>query len=337
MDILENAKIIRGRYTIVKHLGGGSFGQTYVVEDRDLPNNQKRVLKRLKPQKNDDYTLEVAGPLFNKEAETLNNLKHDQIPRLLAYFEEDKEFYLVQELISGHDLSNEIQAGKPWTEDQVITLLKNVLPVLEYIHSQNVIHRDLKPANLMRRKEDQKIVLIDFGAVKQVSNQVLNAEGEAQSTKAIGTNHYMPSEQQGGHPVFNSDIYTLGVIAIQALTGSFPLPIDSQTKEILWRDRAQVSDGLADILDKMVCFYFRQRYQSATEVLDALDSLTNPAPDIEQPPPPLPPKRFFKPLLIGLIFCSVVGVIALPKLIQKLVDSQLNLNPKTISGISTKF
>jgi serine/threonine-protein kinase len=193
----------------------------------------------------------------------------------LAHFEEDQQFYLVQEFIRGHDLSKELIAGKQWTEAQVIEFLEDILKTLEFVHQQKVIHRDIKPANLIRRKQDEKIILIDFGAVKEIETLVANTQGNTHSTIAVGTPGYMPNEQQGGKPRFSSDIYAAGMVAIQGLTGVSPeqLPEDTTTGEIIWRQQAQVNDKLAAILDKMVRSHFRDRYHSVAEVLSDLHNL----------------------------------------------------------------
>jgi len=212
--------------------------------------------------------------LFRTEAEILEKLgKHDQIPQLLASFEEDTEFYLVQEFIDGHTLTDELADGKRLSEQQVVGIIRDVLHVLEFIHDRHVIHRDLKPGNLIRRKHDQQLVLIDFGAVKQIQPQDLN-EGEL-ATVAIGTRGYAPAEQLAGHPAVNSDIYALGMICIQALTGRVPhqLESDVNTGSVVWRQMAQVSPDLAALLDRMVCYYFSDRYQSTQEVMRDLKPL----------------------------------------------------------------
>ncbi|GAB4178605.1 MAG: hypothetical protein Fur006_11210 [Coleofasciculaceae cyanobacterium] len=185
--------MLSNRYQIVKHLGGGGFGQTYLAQDMQLPGKPLCVVKQLKPQANDPLTLQVARRLFDREAHALYQLgNHDQIPRLLAHFDQEQEFYLVQEFIEGHDLKQELTIGRQWNEIQVIALLQEVLKILEFVHQQGVIHRDIKPANLIRRQQDDKIVLIDFGAVKQVSAQTVNSEGHTILTVAIGSSGYCP-------------------------------------------------------------------------------------------------------------------------------------------------
>ena len=152
--------------------------------------------------------------------------------------------------------------GRSWTESQVIALLQDVLNILAFVHQYGVIHRDLKPDNLIRRDSDGKLVLIDFGAVKQVRT-VTAVPGFNNATVAIGTPGYMPREQILGNPQPNSDIYSLGIIAIQALTGLHPtqLPEDPTTRELSWQRQMQVSPGLVAILNKMVRYDYRQRYK----------------------------------------------------------------------------
>lgn len=266
-----------GRYQIISYLGGGGFGQTYLAQDTHLPGHPTCVVKHLKPKLLDPLSLETAKRLFETEAQVLYRLSDfSQIPRLLAHFEEGQEFYLVQEYIDGNNLSMELMPGLRLPEQQVVPLLQDILEVLVFIHQQNVIHRDLKPSNLIRRRRDQRIVLIDFGAVKQLSSQIIQVQGHTTRTIAIGSPGYMPSEQMAGRPRFCSDLYAVGMIGIQALTGAHPreLPEDPRTSELFWRDRAIVSPELGDILDKLVRYDFRQRYQSALEVLVDLQPFT---------------------------------------------------------------
>ncbi|NMF56785.1 serine/threonine-protein kinase [Pseudanabaena yagii] len=295
------AKVLDGRYKLIKKIGAGGFGQTFIARDMRRPGSPPCVVKQLKPASDDPNFIREARRLFNTEAETLEKLgKHDQIPQLLAYFEEDKQFFLVQEFIEGRSLYDELKAPLPEVSDldhqtqeqileelqnidapprdkqlgevEVLKILKDVLEVLEFVHSEGVIHRDIKPDNLIRRKKDQKIVLIDFGAVRamQDANTKLTADekGESRFTVTIGTPGYMPSEQCAGRPNYSSDIYALGMVAIKALTGYAPtdLPTDPSTGELVWRDKAKVSNGLAMVLTRMVRYHYTQRYQSVREV-----------------------------------------------------------------------
>ncbi|MFB2938560.1 CHASE2 domain-containing protein [Aerosakkonemataceae cyanobacterium BLCC-F154] len=277
-DLESSSKTVGGRYEIIKILGAGGFGETYIAQDTQRPGNPLCVVKQLKPDIHNPKHLDLARRLFPREAEALERLgKHDQIPQLLAYFEENEEFYLVQEFIDGHSLEDELPQGKQLSEAEVINMLKELLPVLEFVHNNGVIHRDIKPNNIIRRHCDRKLVLIDFGAVKQISTQVLNSDGSTRFTVAIGTQGYAPSEQCSGRPRPNSDIYALGITAIKALTGVSPTQLiqDTKTGEILWTHKVQVSPELAAIVSKMVYYDFNQRYQTATEVIEDLLNLAN--------------------------------------------------------------
>lgn len=198
--------------------------ETYLAEDLDVPTKPKPkcVVKHLKPQSTNPEIIQIAQNLFNREAEVLYRLGnlHSQIPKSQAHFEEEKEFYLVQEFVDGEDLSKEIIPGKRLDEDSVKQLLEDILTVLVVVHEQNIIHRDIKPANLMRRHVDGKIVLIDFGTVKEI--MTVNASGQTGLTITIGTAGYMSNEQAVGQPKLCSDVYAVGMIGIYALTGIQP-------------------------------------------------------------------------------------------------------------------
>ncbi|HEY9613140.1 serine/threonine-protein kinase [Allocoleopsis sp.] len=281
-------QLLAKRYQILRVLGAGAFGQTYVAQDTHIPGNPTCVVKHLKPASNSPKLLETARELFQREAETLVKLgKHEQIPQLMAYFEEDQEFYLVQEFIEGHTLTKELLPGQQLPESQVKQLLVEVLEILEFVHSQGVIHRDIKPDNIMRRHKDDKLVLIDFGAIKQVQTPSLSMVGQEQSVATstrIGTPGYAPTEQERGKPRPSSDIYALGIVAIQALTGLYPHQIleDDETGELIWQHLAQVSPRLAAILTKMVRYHFKDRYQSAAEALQALQQLQHPSSPLDK-------------------------------------------------------
>lgn len=274
---VDSDRPIGGRYKIVCQLGTGGFGRTFLAQDMHLPGQPQCVVKQLKPQTTDQSALQMARRCFNTEAQVLYQLgNHDQIPRLLAHFEDNQEFYLVQEFVKGHPLSKELGKGKPWTEGQAIALMKDVLQVLAFVHEQQVIHRDIKPSNLIRRHEDHRIVLIDFGAVKQVGVPSADLEtGLTNLTISIGTQGYMPNEQIAGKPRLSSDVYAIGVIGIQVLTGIHPRHLGEDEKgEIEWHHRApHVSRDLLDVIDRMVRYDFRDRFTTASEVLEALEAL----------------------------------------------------------------
>ncbi len=289
-------KLLKGQYQVIDTLSAGGFCQTYLAKDISAASSPACVIKQLKSAPNYANYLPTLGELLDREAEALKKLgSYNQVPQLLAHFEEDNEFYLVQELIVGHPLTAELHPHQQWSETQVRELLQEVLSILEYIHAQGLIHRDIKPSNLIRRQQDNKLVLIDFGAVKQAWTQVITEGGKTSTnyafgvaaTIAIGTPGYTPPEQERGIPRPNSDIYALGAIAIQAITGLDPTQIleDRETGEMLWQQHAQVSDRLATIINNMVRYHFKERYQSATEVLQALQVQATGTP-ISVPAPP---------------------------------------------------
>ncbi|MFZ4443547.1 MAG: protein kinase domain-containing protein [Planktothrix agardhii] len=270
-------QLLDGRYQVIDVIESTDFGKTYLARDTRRPGESLCFVKHLHLTPADAKLVNVARQRFQQEAKVLEKLsQHDQIPQLLAYFEENREFYLVESYVAGHSLMDEILPGKPLTENQVINLLTDVLGILRFVHQQGVIHRDIKPSNLIRRQTDGKIILLDFGAVQEIN---LNSDQDSPSSR-VGTLEYMPIEQFQCHPHFNSDIYALGMVAIQSLTG---LPASelsklrrnngSDTGEIFWRHLAIVSVELGDIVDKMVRSDYHQRYQSVDDVLSVLKTL----------------------------------------------------------------
>ncbi|UIE39546.1 protein kinase domain-containing protein [Leptodesmis sichuanensis] len=274
----KSTPIIGKRYKLIAQLGVGGFGQSFLAQDLHLPGCPRCVVKRLLVKTHDVKHLKTARRLFDTEARVLYQLgRHDQIPSLYAHFEENQEFYLVQEFIEGQSLTRQIAKGKPWPEERVIILLRDILEILTFVHQQNVIHRDVKPSNLIRRHQDGKLVLIDFGAVKQVSVQLADLDSDvAESTIVVGTHGYIPNEQLAGKPRFCSDVYAVGIVGIQALTGVAPKLLGevAETGELEWRSHVPgVSPELADVIDRMVYYDFRDRYPTAMETLEALKNL----------------------------------------------------------------
>src|SRR4028119_1991782 len=268
--------LLRDRYHVLKALGQGGFGATFLAKDVSLPGEPSCVIKQLRPTMTGGHLLPMARELFEREARTLGRIgNHPQVPLLLAFFEDKEQFYLVQEYISGSTLQQEVRRSGPFSEAGVKQFLSEVLPLLQYIHSQHVIHRDIKPANLIRRAQDRKLVLIDFGAVK---NQVTptnnnNSDQTALTNFAIGTPGFAPPEQMALRPVYASDIYAVGVTCIYLLTGKSPKDLDynPSTGEMVWQKYVQVSAHFAEVLKKMLEASVRHRYQCATDIMRALD------------------------------------------------------------------
>ncbi|TAE58882.1 MAG: serine/threonine protein kinase [Nostocales cyanobacterium] len=328
--------LLKDRYRPLYPIGSGGFGRTFLAVDEHIPSQPKCVIKQLYFPDTNTASFTKATELFNQEAVRLNELKHPQIPELLAYFQQENQLYLVQELIVGQNLSQELQSQGLFREIDIWQLLKNILPVLQFVHTKNVIHRDIKPANIMRRygnldisksevtpaitnaelhhqgstmtvdgiesfnfserleksrkslsvskpksenlsiSKSTELVLIDFGVAKQITATAL-----AQTGTTVGSPEYMPPEQMRGKAFPSSDIYSLGVTCIYLLTGISPFELFDVTKnDWCWRDyllpENPVSERLGQIINKMLQSSISQRYQSATEVLAAIQTEVKP-------------------------------------------------------------
>ncbi len=276
--MLATTNLLKNRYRILQALGSGAFGHTFVAEDLDLPSRRCCVLKQLKPIA-DSQQYQLIQERFDREAAILERLSegsNGQIPKLYAYFTESNMFYLVQEWIDGLTLTQKVSQQGSMNEDEVQTMLLNLLPVLDYIHSQGIIHRDIKPDNIIARRQTNSYVLIDFGIVKEVMGQGTLAANPTSSIVA-GTPAFMPLEQAAGKPLFSSDLYSLSLTAISALTGKCPTALhDPLTGEIKWREYArQVSPHLAAVLNKGIESHYRDRFKTAREMQEAILSVSS--------------------------------------------------------------
>ncbi|MEH2240265.1 protein kinase domain-containing protein [Nostoc sp.] len=294
--------MLDGRYVPMKLLGRGGFGAAFLARDRRIPGMRQCVVKQFQPAGNLTSTqLQQAQIMFEREAEVLAQLgnDHEQIPDLFAFFpvivkslqlgQEDQFFYLVQEYINGQNLEEELVQNGKFSEQQVLEVLQEILKVLKFVHERGIIHRDIKPSNIMRRR-DGKLFLLDFGAVKQVTNAAL---GSAASSTGIYSMGFAPPEQMTGGQVFPStDLYALAVTLITLLTNQEAVQLfDAYSNQWKWRSQVSVNPRLADILDKMLLPAANQRFQSAQEVLDALNSQAAQAPtQLNSPSVTLPPQ-----------------------------------------------
>ncbi|AHJ27445.1 protein kinase [Nodularia spumigena CS-584] len=295
--------LLYGRYVPTRLLGRGGFGTAFLARDRHMPGMRKCVVKQFQPAGSLSSTqLEQAQKLFEREAEVLAQIgsQNDQIPDLFAFFpinvdslqagEEDQFFYLVQEYIDGQNLEEELIQNGKFSEQQILEVLQEILKVLQFVHDKKIIHRDIKPSNIMRRR-DGRLFLLDFGAVKQVTNA---ASGGAASSTGIYSMGFAPPEQMSGNQVFPStDLYALAVTLLNLLTGEEATKLfDAYTNQWKWRNQVTVSPHLADILDKMLLPAANQRFASADDVLAALSQQSIPPKVLQksQTQPPQPPK-----------------------------------------------
>jgi len=273
-------KILREKYRIKHSLGGkGGFGETFIAESLNSRDDKLYVAKKLKPNITDPRIWKQ----FSKEALVLKELGqfHPLIPEVYDYFQQSKEYYLIQEHIDGNDLTHEILPGKRWSEAQTKEFLTEILEILAFVHNRGILHMDIKPANIMRRNGDRQLMLIDFGSVKRTSTQVIE-NGEIRvnpNSLVFCTPGYAPIEQLNCKPHFySSDIYAVGITAIQALTGISAIELSKDKGTVIWRDEVSscVSDAFADFLSKMVSFDYTKRYQNAKiareELLKIADS-----------------------------------------------------------------
>lgn len=275
------SNLLDNLYRVTSVLGSGGFGETYLAEDTKMPSNRRCVIKQLKPVVDNPQMYGLLQQRFQREAAVLENLGEESryIPKLYANFVENGLFYLVQEWIDGLTLAEKIERDGKWKEEAVKALLVSALHTLRYVHDRGIIHRDIKPDNIILRNDEP--VLIDFGAVKETLN-VSTIGGAKQQVHSIviGTPGFMASEQAAGRPFFASDLYSLALTAIFALTGKYPqqLGTDSQTGEVLWRSQVTgISAELKAVFDKALQFDPRDRYGSAKEMLQALQgSISNP-------------------------------------------------------------
>ncbi|MEA5506366.1 serine/threonine-protein kinase [Halotia wernerae UHCC 0503] len=338
------------RYVIVRQLGQGGFGRTYLAEDTNR-FRELCVLKEFSPQVQTAYVVQKAEELFEREANVLYQLQHPQIPRFRELFHinlEGKEYlFLVQDYVEGQTynslLNTRLQQGLRFTEIEVRQLLQQILPVLEYIHSIGVIHRDISPDNLMLRAVDQLPMLIDFGGVKQVVATVASqyyqpgAVASPPAPTLLGKVGFAPPEQmQTGLVSPHSDLYALAVTVLVLLTGKQPQDlIDTYTLTWQWRRYVNLSPLLGQVIDKMLSPRPGDRYQSATQVLQALNPqpvnysptyyptppdptsatvAVSPSPNVpvSSPPPTPQPTSWWTPtkiFLAVLVLASTTGVI----------------------------
>jgi len=299
--------VLQDRYRLIKILGQGGFGRTYLAEDIGR-FNELVALKELIPFQSTPESLAKAKQLFQKEATVLYKIHHPQIPQFRATFEQDGRLFLVQDYIAGKTYWKLLQErqgiGKTLTEVEIIQLLQQILPVLAHLHIRGIIHRDISPDNIIEREVDSKPVLIDFGVVNEIATQIQAINPASVTT--VGKLGYAPIEQmQTGRAYASSDLYSLAVSAIVLLTGKQPPELfDNEQFTWTWQKWTKVSPEFASLLDRMLSYKPSDRYQSVAEVAKALQSVVEPPSQKEKflasaSPPPvaaLPQKEAHSPL-----------------------------------------
>jgi formylglycine-generating enzyme required for sulfatase activity len=262
--------LLDDRYRPIKFLGEGGFGRTFqAIDEKRL--NTPCVIKQFLPQQTGSAALAKATELFQQEAKRLQELgKHPQIPDLEAFFPQDGRLYLVQDFIDGQNLLEEFENQGRLKEPQIRIILTELLPVLQFIHDNQVIHRDIKPENIIRSKNGQ-LFLIDFGVSKETSGSILTRVGTV-----TGTPGYAPPEQFRGMVYHSSDLYSLAVTCVRLLTGHFQEAdgadklFDTRKMQWQWQKYVSLSQELTTVLETMLQDIPTRRYDSAAEVLAAL-------------------------------------------------------------------
>ena len=284
--------VLQNRYHLLNVIGQGGFGRTYLAEDRGR-FNELCAIKELIPLQGDPATLDKAKELFVREANILYQIQHSQIPQFRASFEQDQRLFLVQDYVEGKTyetlLQERLSQGQTFTEGEIVSFLQQLLPVLGYLHQQNIIHRDIAPDNIILRSSDRLPVLIDFGVVKELATRFQLSNQRTPAT-TVGKFGYAPSEQiQTGRAYPCSDLYSLAVTAVVLLSGKSPKELFNDLQLTWqWQDYAPVNPRLAEILNRMLSYRPGDRFQSANEVLQALQGMT-------QAPPHLPPTSTSQP------------------------------------------
>ena len=259
-----------GKYSIIREIAQGGFGRTLLAEDLE---GKRVVLKQENPQQYNAGS--EALQLFHKECDRQKELgHHDQIPGFIEYFEEGENRYIAQEFIDGQTLKSELDESGAFSEEQIIALLDDILPVIQFIHNNQVIHRDIKPDNIIRRFSDNKLVLVDFGASKPITDTVL-----AKTGTMIGSPLFVAPEQSRGKARYASDIYSLGLTCAHLLTNVSPFDlVDEEDGKWVWQDYCTqaISDDVALVINTMLNRGLKDRYKSASEVLDAIAAIDQP-------------------------------------------------------------
>jgi eukaryotic-like serine/threonine-protein kinase len=287
--------ILDGRFQIIKKLGQGGFAATYLARNLSSPEKSPCVIKHLNPRVQHPKVLQ----LFQAEARVLDLLSHGRIPNSSECFERNGEMFMVQDFVAGADLGKQYLRGRSWSGVEIKDFLLDMLEVLTHVHQHQIVHRDIKPENIIQRSEDDRYVLIDFGAVKE-----LNTNESGADALVVGTAGYRSPEHLRGEPGFASDIYGLGITTIQLLTRTHPSRLPRVADKLAWKENAMIAPELASIIDRMICPQVADRYQSTQAVIADLQQLSDASvtATVDFSPAKANTKTRWKSLLVGTLF-----------------------------------
>jgi serine/threonine-protein kinase len=266
--------VLKGRYAVRSTIGQGGMGRTYLAQDLER-FNETCVLKEFIPPQDSQEVTEKSKELFRREASVLYQIRHPQVPEFRATFESEGRLLLVQDYVEGKNYRNllieRLASGQTFSEVEIFTLMQQLLPVLSYLHSHNIIHRDISPENLMLRSLDNLPVLIDFGVVQETNAKLSSQMGIPAATVAGKAGYAPPEQLQSGNAYANSDLYALAVTSIVLLTGKEPTELfDSINLAWNWQQFTNVNPAFARVINQMLSYKPTNRYRSADEVSQAL-------------------------------------------------------------------
>jgi eukaryotic-like serine/threonine-protein kinase len=321
------SNILHSHYKIIKVLGLGKSGIAYLAEDLDLINSPLYIIKEIQYVNNDGSTPRSIEQLFERQGSIAYRVgQHPQIPALVAKFEEYGNRYLVREYIDGEFVSEMLSTGEIWSQAQVFDFLMDLIGILCFVHSFRYIHQDINPHNIIRSHQDGRFHLVGFSAIKDLEHKW---DGIPNYLPDPINDSYVPYEQSQNAPQFNSDLYAVGAIAIQALTGKFPIDRDPDSYEFKWKEEVAIDKRSIGIIDRMVRPDYRNRYQSALEALQDLQSMALAQISVDKP------RRFNPYLIFGSATCVLLTGFGLAKLMLESTNKSHILPSKLVVADSS--
>lgn len=349
--------LLGGRYQYIQGLNSHPAGRTFLAADIHYPGHPKCVIRQLRLPTRNPMTREFILSLLRKKVAVLEEIgKHPQIPSTFAAFDAGQNFFIVQEYIPGRSLRDEIAPGNPWSSARVLALLRDVLPVIDFAHHHGMVHGNLKPSKIIRHRTDNHWALLDFGAIRSISQNISNKEslGSADDI-APATRIYLSPEQfsqKSAQP--RSDYFALGMIAVQLLTGLAPedLPTAQQPDHpeiiaALLEKVPGLEQSMATLIKRMVHTQADQRHHTVDEMLGEMphaasngavvdvSSPASPAPNQPESTPTVAPsskpKGWRRAAWVGLVGCLAIGALMGLRVPQRLLARQHFLKAETLA------
>lgn len=286
-DFFSRSKPLINRFRLIRELEEGNFGKTFLAQD--LHNGGRNcVIKKFlpnlsQPEKICDLYNQKARNLFKDEAILLGILgNHNQVPNLIANFQDKDDFYIVQEYIDGENLHSELENNGIFSEQKMWAFLIKISTALEYVHSHKIVHRDINPRNIMRRFSDDQIFLIDFGSAKQIHTTPSTKTNMTLDGTTLGTRGYTPYRQYHlGKVDYSNDIFSVGATCFHLMTNLYPPELynrigngDKWVEHFLPYLNGNYSENLVSIIEKMLVQGVDTRYVSVSEMIADTNGLS---------------------------------------------------------------